>query len=183
MTLDLDGALWRFAVSFFGRPDVSEACLDLQDRAGLDIVLLLSVIYADRVLMRPLSPAQIAGLGEATLRWRKDVVRPLRDLRRFLKPPRAGFPEERLLLRGQIKAAEQKAEQIQLAMLETWLASAPPQESAPPEQALDLLIAAPPDATETDRHAIARARHVVLASWRDAAFPARTTPPIGSGEA
>ena len=178
MTLDLDGALWRFAVSFFGRPDVSEACLDLQDRAGLDIVLLLSVIYADRMLTRPLSLAQIAELGEATLRWRKDVVRPLRDLRRFLKPPRAGFPEERLLLRDQIKAAELKAEQIQLAMLETWLASASPQDGAPPEQALNRLTAAPPDATETDRRSIARSRHIVLASWRDAAFPDQTATPI-----
>ena len=36
---------WDFAVELYGRPGVREACLDLQDRLGVDVVALLALVH------------------------------------------------------------------------------------------------------------------------------------------
>ncbi|MDU0342571.1 TIGR02444 family protein [Bosea rubneri] len=119
--LDLDGQLWRFALEFYALPGVAEACLTLQDQADVDVIELLAAIYAERVLLQPLSSEDVADLHRQTAEWRGATVLPLREIRRVLKPPRDGFPEERHLLREKVKAAELLAEQIQLAITEQWL--------------------------------------------------------------
>lgn len=138
--LDLDGPLWRFALKFYGLPGVAEACLTLQDEAGLDVIQLLAATYADLVLRRPLSAEDVAGLGRQTAEWRAATVLPLREIRRVLKPPRDGFPEERSLLRDKVKAAELLAEQIQLAMTEQWLGRREPRPGLPMQEVLGLLL-------------------------------------------
>ena len=45
-TLDLDTALWRFVLPFYGSAGVSPACLVLQDRIGVDVNILLVAAYA-----------------------------------------------------------------------------------------------------------------------------------------
>ncbi len=119
--LDLDGPLWRFALEFYALPSVAEACLTLQDEAEVDVILLLAAIYADLILRQPLSSDSVIDLPRHMNEWRVATVLPLREIRRFLKPARDGFPEERHLLREKIKAAELLAEQIQFAMTEQWL--------------------------------------------------------------
>ncbi|MDX3806739.1 TIGR02444 family protein [Bosea thiooxidans] len=119
--LDLDGPLWRFALEFYALPSVAEACLTLQDEAQVDVIQLLAAIYAVLILEQPLSAEDVAELGRQTTEWRAATVLPLREIRRVLKPPRDGFPEERRRLREKVKAAELLAEQIQLAMAEQWL--------------------------------------------------------------
>jgi len=39
--LDLDNALWRFVLPFYGRAGVSPACLTLQDKIGVDVNIVL----------------------------------------------------------------------------------------------------------------------------------------------
>ncbi len=39
--LVLDSALWKYALVFYAREGVSDACLPLQDEAGVDIVELI----------------------------------------------------------------------------------------------------------------------------------------------
>jgi uncharacterized protein (TIGR02444 family) len=138
--LDLDGQLWRFALEFYALPSVAEACLTLQDEAQLDVIQLLAAIYADLVLQQPLSSQDVAELKRQTVEWRGATVLPLRDIRRFLKPPRDGFPEERQLLREKVKAAELLAEQIQLAMTEQWLGRRPPGPGLQMREVLGLLL-------------------------------------------
>lgn len=138
--LDLDGLLWRFALEFYALPGVAEACLTLQDEAGLDVIQLLAATYADLILRRPLAVEDVAELHRQTTEWRTATVLPLREIRRVLKPPRDGFPEERNLLRDKVKAAELLAEQIQLAITEQWLGRREPRPGLPMQEVLGLLL-------------------------------------------
>lgn len=138
--LDLDGPLWRFALQFYALPSVAEACLTLQDEAGLDVIQLLAATYADLILRRSLSAEDVSELNRQTSEWRAATVLPLREIRRVLKPPRDGFPEERQLLREKVKAAELLAEQIQLAMTEQWLGRREPSPGLPMQEVLGLLL-------------------------------------------
>ncbi|WP_293800118.1 TIGR02444 family protein [uncultured Bosea sp.] len=138
--LDLDGPLWRFALEFYALPGVAEACLTLQDEAQIDVIQLLTAIYADLILRQPLSSKDLPELDRQTAEWRGATVLPLRDIRRFLKPERDGFPEERHLLREKVKAAELLAEQIQLAMTERWLSRREPGPGLPAREVFALLM-------------------------------------------
>lgn len=138
--LDLDGPLWRFALEFYALPSVAEACLTLQDEADLDVIQMLAAIYADLVLRQPLSVEDVADLHRQTAEWRAASVLPLREIRRVLKPPRDGFPEERQLLREKVKAAELLAEQIQLAMTEQWLSQREASPGLAAREVFDLLL-------------------------------------------
>ena len=138
--LYLDGPLWRFALEFYALPSVAEACLTLQDEAGLDVIQLLAATYADLVLRQPLAMEDVAELHRQTTEWRAATVLPLREIRRVLKSPRDGCPEERQLLREKVKAAELLAEQIQLAMTGQWLGQREPRPGLPMQEVLGLLL-------------------------------------------
>ncbi|MBO0333590.1 TIGR02444 family protein [Sneathiella sp. CAU 1612] len=77
--------LWDYAVKLYNNPEVSAACLRLQDRRGLDVnMLLFSVWVAASGRGRLTDAEMIAGI-EAGARWQADVVAPLRHVRRYLK--------------------------------------------------------------------------------------------------
>jgi len=42
------GAFWRFSLDAYGRPGVAAACLDLQDRHGCDVNLILYALWLGR---------------------------------------------------------------------------------------------------------------------------------------
>ena len=117
----LDRELWRFAVSFYGRPGVAPACLLLQDRLGLDVNLLLFSLFAVRRGF-PLAPEEVTEADAAVRDWRAEVDLPLRRVRTRLKsgPEPAPSPDTDQL-RNSIKAAELRSEQIELAALSAWL--------------------------------------------------------------
>lgn len=123
---------------------MAETCLRLQDEAGIDVVTLIVVLYADTVLARGCDEHDIAGLQALTKRWREETVLPLRRLRRALKQPPQEFPaDETEALRGLIKKAELRAEQIQLALAEQWLSKRLPQPGIELERALARLASVP----------------------------------------
>jgi uncharacterized protein (TIGR02444 family) len=116
--LNLEGAQWLFALGFYARPGVADALLQLQDRLGADVCLVLFALYAARELGTVLDAPELEHLDAAVAAWRAEVVLPLRAVRRRMRsgpepaPSAASEP-----LRGQIKAAEICAEQIELAVL------------------------------------------------------------------
>lgn len=167
--LDLDGALWRFALEFYALPEVAEACLTLQDEAQIDVIQLLAVIYADLVRHAPLSSDDVATLNRHAQEWRAATVRPLREVRRFLKPARDGFPEERHLLREKVKAAELLAEQIQLAMIEQWLDRREAKPGLPLPEAFGLLLKNSDPAQHRNERAIGVALSTLEAAMATAA--------------
>ncbi len=97
-------SFWDWAVAAYARPGVAEACLDLQDRYGQNVPLLLWAIWRG---------GDVAGALAVARSWEDEVVGPLRGVRRRLKG-RAGAEE----LRQKVKAVELEAERTMMAALE-----------------------------------------------------------------
>jgi uncharacterized protein (TIGR02444 family) len=93
--------------------EVPAACLMLQDDLGLDVNLLLWCLYAG-ARGTTLTPEMISDADASCAPWRDNVVRPLRDVRRWLKT--AG-PEAQAL-RKQVLAQEIASEWRQQELIE-----------------------------------------------------------------
>jgi uncharacterized protein (TIGR02444 family) len=104
---------WRFSLRFYRQPEVADACITLQEQAGVDVNLLLFLLW-HAVHKRALSTPEISELEARIAPWRNTTVVPLRTMRRALKSPSAlvgGATAE--LFRTKIKAAELEAERLQ----------------------------------------------------------------------
>lgn len=104
---------WEFSLEFYGRPGVAQACLALQDEAGLDVNLLLFCIWAARGGPGSLTPAALERAISASAAWRLQVVGPLRAARRAAKGLGG---EHALAFRDDLAATELAAERV-----EQWL--------------------------------------------------------------
>jgi uncharacterized protein (TIGR02444 family) len=117
----MNEGLWEFSLRVYALPGVAEACLELQDRSGADVNLLLFALFAAE-LRRRLDSEAFRLLDAAVCRWREDVVRPLRSVRRALKAMPAGSEGgEALGLRDLVKRAELDAERLEQSRLEALL--------------------------------------------------------------
>jgi uncharacterized protein (TIGR02444 family) len=117
-SLDLHGAHWSFAVELYQRPQVSAACLALQDQLGVDVCLLLFALFVAKEHGTLLERDDLESLDATIVDWRREVILPLRSMRRRLKTgpePAPASATDGLLQR--IKGAEIEAEQIELAAL------------------------------------------------------------------
>lgn len=104
---------WRHVLAAYARPGVAQACLLLQDRLGVDVLVMLHLAYVCSQHRRPLQEHQI-GAADAVVRdWRDQVVRPLRAARRAI----AKDDPRTQALRAGVQQAELAAEQHALAML------------------------------------------------------------------
>ncbi|TCT06078.1 TIGR02444 family protein [Aquabacter spiritensis] len=104
-----------YAVALYGRAGVSAACLLLQERTGLDVNVLLFAAWMGAARGHALAPAE-AGQAEALVRdWHREVVRPLRAVRRRLKTGPAPAPSEATArLREKLQGLEISAELVEL---------------------------------------------------------------------
>ena len=106
-------AFWQFSLNFYRQPGVAPACLTLQDEAGVDVNLLLFLLW-QATQQRALSAADVRAIEERIRPWREMTVMPLRAVRRALKAPpalvEAGAAEA---YRNRIKAVELEAERLQ----------------------------------------------------------------------
>ncbi len=110
---------WQWSLVFYAQPGVAPLCLELQDTHGLDVNLVLFCCW----LGEPLD--SLAEAEALVADWRREVVQPLRAVRRWLK----GRDEA---LRAQVATQELAAEQRQQATLYAWaLARWPSAGSAP----------------------------------------------------
>jgi uncharacterized protein (TIGR02444 family) len=104
---------WRFSLGFYRRAGVAEACIALQEQAGVDVNLLLFLLWHAR-MRRALSAAEVAALETRVAPWRAMTVIPLRSVRRALKlPPELVAPGTAEVFRTRIKAVELEAERLQ----------------------------------------------------------------------
>jgi uncharacterized protein (TIGR02444 family) len=105
----------QFALQLYGRVGVSDACLDLQTRHGLDVNMVLFAAFVGAVLRRPLSSADLDRAQRRVDAWHQEVVRPLRAVRQRLKTGPAPAPNEATgALRGKLAQLEIEAELIEL---------------------------------------------------------------------
>jgi uncharacterized protein (TIGR02444 family) len=104
---------WRFSLRFYRQPEVADACIRLQEEAGVDVNLLLFLLW-HATHKRALSAAEVADLDRRIGPWRDATVIPLRAVRRALKSPQGLVaPATAELFRTRIKAAELEAERLQ----------------------------------------------------------------------
>lgn len=114
---DDESPLWQFALQLYSVPQVSAACLALQDNHGADVNMILLCSWVGRHGAY-LPRQQIAILDQLVLPWRTEVIGPLRALRRQLKAPVGPVgPDRSGVFRETIKCAELQAEKIQLDVL------------------------------------------------------------------
>jgi uncharacterized protein (TIGR02444 family) len=104
---------WTFSLGYYRMAAVQEACLALQDDCGVDVNIILFLLWTASQSRR-LPPDQVAALIDKVRLWQADVVAPIRSLRRRLKsnPPLLdqGSAE---LFRTKIKAIELESERLQ----------------------------------------------------------------------
>ncbi|MDB5438493.1 MAG: hypothetical protein JWM33_920 [Caulobacteraceae bacterium] len=98
----------------YGRPGVAGLCLELQDRDGQSVPLLLWAAWA-----RPDDPALAVRACDLARAWEATAIGPLRAARRGLKPPMPPVPDlAREDLRAQVQAVELAAERVLLETLQ-----------------------------------------------------------------
>jgi uncharacterized protein (TIGR02444 family) len=134
---------WRFSLRFYRQPKVADACIALQEEAGVDVNLLLFLLW-HATLKRAFATAEVEALERRIGAWRDMTVVPLRAVRRALKTPpvlvEGGAAEA---FRTRIKAVELEAERLQQeAMYELARASPLGAEAASTEAAARANIAA-----------------------------------------
>ena len=101
-----ENPLWDFALAVYARPGVPAACLDLQDRCGQDVNVLLFAAWAGLACGARLSADELARIDATVAPWRSEVVRPLRAVRRRVKGEDQG-------LYDRLKSSELAAERVQ----------------------------------------------------------------------
>jgi uncharacterized protein (TIGR02444 family) len=126
-------ALWAFALDVYARPGVSAACIALQDESGADVDIVLYALWcASRGSV--LDGAALEAADAVAAPWREATIRPVREVRRALKPP-PGPPFDAARaesLRKALLEVELGLERMELGALE---AGAPPPAKADPREA------------------------------------------------
>jgi len=109
---------WSFSLQTYAKPGVAQACLALQDGLGLDVNLLLFCCWHGSA-GRALAEADIRRAIAAVEGWQREVVQPLRAVRRRLK---SGVPpitaRECESLRRKVNDLELDGERIAQVTLE-----------------------------------------------------------------
>jgi len=83
---------WAFSLDLYAQPGVAAACLRLQDEQGLDVNVLLLCCWLARSGRGRLSEDDLAAAEARATPWRRDIVAPLRAVRRALKSMPDGGP-------------------------------------------------------------------------------------------
>lgn len=141
-TADAGEALKAFALKVYATEGVPPACLLLQERFGLDVNVLLFAAFLGAVRGEALAPADLDTVADTVGDWHREVVRPLRAVRKRLKTGPAPAPDEVTgVLRAKLQKLEIEAELIELAQLGHLAArlGAPAAVGAPEARALNAL--------------------------------------------
>jgi uncharacterized protein (TIGR02444 family) len=127
---------WRFSLHFYRQPGVSDACIALQDDCGVDVNLLLFLLWlADDGQL--LSADEVKKLDDKVRDWRNLTIIPIRDARRKLKVVETLVgPGKQEAFRNKVKAVELEAERLQQEALYELSQSGPlGKHAAPPAAA------------------------------------------------
>jgi uncharacterized protein (TIGR02444 family) len=127
-------SLGDFALGVYAADGVSAACLALQDGLDVDVNVVLFAAYLGAVRAERLTDAGLTAALDRVGGWHREVVRPLRSVRRRLKvDPVPGAAQ----LRTELQRLELDAEMVELAELGALAAEEgrPPASGTPTERA------------------------------------------------
>lgn len=111
---------WDYVLEVYARPGVAQACLQLQARCRVDVVVMLHAMYVFAMLGIRLDATTLAEADARVRPWREQVTVPLRQLRTALKE---GFEQ---FSQGTVDAARQKIKAAELAAESTAFAALVP---------------------------------------------------------
>ncbi|MDB5405936.1 MAG: hypothetical protein JWL84_848 [Rhodospirillales bacterium] len=77
---------WQFSLAVYAAPGVAEECLALQDRHGIDVNIALFCCWYGWSGRGRLAAVEIAAAEARVAEWTRNIVVPLRSVRRALKP-------------------------------------------------------------------------------------------------
>jgi uncharacterized protein (TIGR02444 family) len=135
--------LWTFSLDLYRAPGFSEACICLQDEAGVDVNLVFFLLW-NASLKKRFSLADVKAADAAVADWRNIAVIPIRNIRRALKDapilPDPGIVED---YRTRIKGLELEAERLEHeALYDFFQSHAPGENIASAAEAAQVNIAA-----------------------------------------
>jgi uncharacterized protein (TIGR02444 family) len=115
---------WAWSLRFYKRPGVAPACLALQDRAGVDVNLLLFCLWSGGRRLA-LNRATMNKALHTSRDWSGSVVQPLRSVRRALEGP---VQSSKMLqrFRRRVAALELEGERLQQDRLHALVRDMPP---------------------------------------------------------
>jgi uncharacterized protein (TIGR02444 family) len=116
---------WRFSLNYYKQSGVSDACIALQDGCGVDVNLLLFLVWlADNG--RALNADEVKTLDGKVKSWRELTIIPIRVVRRKLKGAATLVePARQESFRDNVKAVELAAERLQQEALYAFTKSGP----------------------------------------------------------
>ncbi len=133
---------WRFSLKLYRQAGVSDACIALQDGYGIDVNLLLFLLWLASE-SRQVSPEEVKNFDDQIRSWRELTIIPIRDTRRKLKGAATPVePGKQEAFRNKVKAIELEAEQLQQEALYSFTKSGPLGAQAAPKSAARANIAA-----------------------------------------
>ncbi|WP_440997617.1 TIGR02444 family protein [Arhodomonas sp. SL1] len=107
-------ALWDFAVRVYDMAGIKDACLAVQARYGLSISTLLGAIWAGAHGHGRLGATQLETTVRRAIEWHREVIEPMRALRRRLRQqPPPGLEARTEALRREVLRQELEAERIE----------------------------------------------------------------------
>lgn len=136
-------AFWQHTLAVYSIPGFSEDCIELQDKHGFDVNLVLLCLWlaSER---KVLNKASVGALAAVLAPWASSVTEVLRGLRRDLKNP--GFRyltrEDVMPCREMIKSAELEGERLGQKLLVLALADQQLSSEATPQAAAAISLAA-----------------------------------------
>ena len=80
-----DNPFWDFSLKFYGGEGVASACLELQDKFGVDVNILLYCCWLAAAGAEEMEPAELVEMIAAIEPWQSGVVQRLRQVRRDMK--------------------------------------------------------------------------------------------------
>ncbi|MDP1749408.1 MAG: TIGR02444 family protein, partial [Reyranella sp.] len=69
---------WNFSLEIYGGEGVAEACLDLQERRGCDVNILLFCCWLGASGRPTLTADRLRAILKASDAWQAEIVQPLR---------------------------------------------------------------------------------------------------------
>jgi uncharacterized protein (TIGR02444 family) len=126
---------WHFSLRFYKQAGISDACIALQDDCGVDVNLLLFLLWRASEGWQ-LSANEVRNLDQTVKSWRELTIIPIRDTRRKLKGAATLLDHNRQeAFRNKVKAVELEAERLQQEALYEFTKSGPLGKEAPAKDA------------------------------------------------
>jgi len=112
-------ACWNYILELYSRRDVSDACLFLQDHAGVDVAFFLAIVYYATRKNVQFRSEDLERLSKVASRWQNDIIVPLRAVRRRVKTtqPLDDQTSHDIGLYSQMKSVEIAAEKAEVFSL------------------------------------------------------------------